>query len=1147
MDERYKELSVEEKIEILVGDAEWQEKAAEFRISNYKTLRGDEANAEFLKGVYPPSEALADSWNYSLIEEVAYDIASEAKKNGVGTIIAPTIKPVNTPYAVGLSEDFKFITEVVSAYCKGVKKAGLSAVVEGMTFPPERALTGDKETDERTFAAYLKPLKYLSERKLIDGVILNDYSEAARVRGEVGNLLLYCDKAAGKDVVKCINENIRCLNGDRFYALNAYKKFVAMKENVKNGSATAEILRNQCENGELLSDESIEAAIEKHLSTTGRVINAEVSTDEKQRAERALKVAEETIVMLKNTDGVLPLTGVSSVAMVGNIASLKGLEEALEKMKISVYSCDGYDPDSEEITRLTDDDKNEIKKRNAVIFVADEKRKGGKSTKLPANRLAVIEELSRLKKKAVAIVLGNKGFDLSPLWEYKGLFVHRGVGERSGEALANILKGKISPSGRTSIGYSRDADEREELRRRCSNSAGTKEGVFFGYKYEDLSDLKSEYPFGSGIGYALTEILPDTNQTSGYLNAMLFNKGNMPTYEVLQIYVGKKNSDIVRPVKEFVYSVKVPIKSKSGARVKMPLFAEDIAVKTKGKYAVENGMYYVYVCKSSGEVIARKETYFTGQSVERTDKKRSDFVSARSNIVSKGFVIGEGESLVKNSKKLSLIAKTTFVAVMLFDAAILLLIKLGAISLGSGGILSALIIASLVISHIIAFSVIAVAISVKKKDALAEKLLEEIKRESFKDAEKVSGDDTDKLFKAQFTEEEAETEEENTFADKVTEFDKKLRMTEVAASLRVYSAERGIAVDMNEARTIISSLASSRFIYSYDLGETNAKLWANIARYFGGGLKVVSSEDNAERLLDEIQNFVSDDEDLIKIVFLDNLSTETVKKARYILSPYFNSPENVGKVFCSEEGRSDTYKVNPRLWVVASFKDETEFSSLPEDFLSGGVYLKTNARETAEEIEKTEIKPIGYYQFSTMVNNARDRYPADEGKYKEIDKYESRLSEFGFSLGNKNWQTIEKFVGTFLAADGEQDAAIDYLIASVILPRSKDALIAGGEENFALAAIDECFGKENVPESTKSVKFFAVKPRETVAEDKSDEEEAAEETENGKETENGENAEAENTEETEAEKEVAATEDDEKPAVETAEKETETAEEAKNN
>ena len=67
-------------------------------------------------------------------------------------------------------------------------------------------------------------------------------------------------------------------------------------------------------------------------------------------------------------------------------------------MKISVYSCDGYDPDSEEITRLTDDDKNEIKKRNAVIFVADEKRKSGKSTKLPANRLAVIEELSRLKK-----------------------------------------------------------------------------------------------------------------------------------------------------------------------------------------------------------------------------------------------------------------------------------------------------------------------------------------------------------------------------------------------------------------------------------------------------------------------------------------------------------------------------------------------------------------------------------------------------------------------------------------------------------------------------------------------------------------------------------------------------------------------------
>ena len=1138
MDERYKQLSVEEKIEILINDAEWQKKATEFRINNCKTVRGDDANVEFLKGVYPPSEALADSWNYSLIEGVAYDIALEARKNGVGTIIVPAIRPVNTPFADGISEDFRFIAEVVSAYSKGVKKAGLSAVIEGITFPPERALSGDKETDERIFADYLKPLKCPSNRNLVDGVILNDYSEAARVRAEVGkNVLLYCDKAAGKDVVKCLNENIRCLNGDRFYALNAHKKFVAMKENVKNGSASAEILRNQCENGELLSDEYIDAAIEKHLSALNRSLDFVVATNEKKRAETALRAAEESIVMLKNADGVLPLTGVSSVAIVGNLARLKGLKESLEKMKIDVYQTYGYNPATEDVANLTERDRNEIKKRNAVIYVVDEKRKVGKTTKLPANRIVLAEELPRLKKKAIAIALGERGVDVSPFGEYKGLFVLRGEGKRSGEAFANILRGKTSPSGRVSRSYSCDTDERERLRRRCSVAAGTKEGVFFGYKYDDLSNLKAEYPFGCGLGYTNVVISPDTNQASGYLSATIYNKGGIPTYEVLQIYVGKKGSNIVRPVKEFVCSVKIPIKPKSGARVKIPIFAEDLAVKSKGKYILENGLYYLFVCKSSGEVIARKETYFTGQSVDRTDKNRSDFVSARSNIVSKGFVIGEGESLVKNSKKLSLIAKTTFVAVMLFDAAILLLIKLGAISLGSGGFLSALIIAALVISHFIAFSVIAVAMSVKKKDALAEKLLEEIKKESFKDAEKVSGDDADKLFKAQFADEEEETEEENAFTDKVTEFDKKLRMSDVVSSLRVYLSEWGIATDMNDARTIISSLASSRFIYSYDFDETNEKLWKNVAGFFGGGFKEINAADNpnvaAETTIREIQDFISGDDDAIKIVFIDSIPNEIVTKTRNILSPYFSSPENVGKVSYSEDGRGNSYKVNPRLWVVVSFKDENEFSSLPEDFLSGGVYLKTNVKETVEESEKTEMKSVGYYQFTTMATNARDRFPADESRYKEIDKFESRLSEFGFSLGNKNWQTMEKFVGSFIAADGEQDAAIDYLIADVILPRAKEALIKGGEEKFALAVLDECFGKENVPESVKGLKFFAVKPREKEVDESKSVDEKGEERKDAKTAEIKEYA----------NKEVAEKSAEEK----TAEKKTESADGSKNN
>lgn len=89
------------------------------------------------------------------------------------------------------------------------------------------------------------------------------------------------------------------------------------------------------------------------------------------------------------------------------------------------------------------------------------------------------------------------------------------------------------------------------------------------------------------------------------INLTIKNTGNMPGSEVVQVYVGKKNSKYLRPIKELKAFDKIFIEPNESKNVQINLNRKNFEIFDikNDDYVVENGEYQIYICKNSNEII----------------------------------------------------------------------------------------------------------------------------------------------------------------------------------------------------------------------------------------------------------------------------------------------------------------------------------------------------------------------------------------------------------------------------------------------------------------------------------------------------------------------------------------------------------------
>lgn len=238
-----------------------------------------------------------------------------------------------------------------------------------------------------------------------------------------------------------------------------------------------------------------------------------------------------------------------------------------------------------------------------------------RSFQIPSGQRDLINKITSIHDKVAVVLNAGGGVDFSGWSEDAGAVLMAWYpGQEGGKAVAEIVTGVISPSGKLPVTiekkwednpvYDSYYDNRNVPHKRVEY----KEGIFVGYRGYDRNEVEPLYPFGFGMSY--------TSFVYGALNVTksgpeeftveleVRNTGKMDAWETVQVYVGDVESSVVRPVKELKGYEKVYIKKGKTAKVTLTLGRDAFEfydVKTQ-KFIYEPGEFVISVGPSSADL-----------------------------------------------------------------------------------------------------------------------------------------------------------------------------------------------------------------------------------------------------------------------------------------------------------------------------------------------------------------------------------------------------------------------------------------------------------------------------------------------------------------------------------------------------------------
>jgi beta-glucosidase len=335
---------------------------------------------------------------------------------------------------------------------------------------------------------------------------------------------------------------------------------------------------------------------------------AEVDLDPPASRAVALELARRSVVLLAN-DGTLPLRTGTRVAVVGPRADTPeamvgcysfprhvllhypGLELGVDIPTVREALAESY-----EVTHAlgcpvlggTDEDIAEAAARAAqaevcVAVLGDEAGLFGNGTsgegcdvsdlRLPGRQEELLEALLATGTPVVVVLLVGRPYDLSRQADrLAGLVCGFFPGEEGGRALAEVLSGRVNPSGRLPVGFPGAGSSQPASY--LAAALGQRSDV-------TVVDPTPLFPFGHGLSYAYAtwesvSTSADTWATDGALEleVRLANEADRPVSEIVQVYLHDPAASVVRPVQQLVAAARVDLAPGERRRARFVLHAD---------------------------------------------------------------------------------------------------------------------------------------------------------------------------------------------------------------------------------------------------------------------------------------------------------------------------------------------------------------------------------------------------------------------------------------------------------------------------------------------------------------------------------------------------------------------------------------------
>ncbi|MBS1496427.1 MAG: glycoside hydrolase family 3 C-terminal domain-containing protein [Bacteroidetes bacterium] len=265
------------------------------------------------------------------------------------------------------------------------------------------------------------------------------------------------------------------------------------------------------------------------------------------------------------------------------------------------------------------------KNADAVIIAAgfDHETEGegrDRTFELPGNQALMIDTIARQNPRSIVVLNAGGNVNMQGwLPKIKALLYAWYPGQEGGTAIAEILFGKINPSGKLPASFEKKWEDNPVYNNYYDNNndkhVAYKEGLFYGYRYFDTSTIKPQFAFGFGLSYTKFTysnlIIKKLKGPSAkvLVSFTIKNTGSRDGSEVAQVYVHQDSCTSIRPVKELKGFTKVFLK-KGEARVLTVSLNEDAFSYYKTgekKFGYDKGRFNIEVGAASNDIRLQKK------------------------------------------------------------------------------------------------------------------------------------------------------------------------------------------------------------------------------------------------------------------------------------------------------------------------------------------------------------------------------------------------------------------------------------------------------------------------------------------------------------------------------------------------------------
>jgi len=620
-------------------------------------------------GTYlPVGIALASTWNKALGLAYGKVLGSEAKYRGKNIILGPGINIMRTPLNGRnfeyLSEDPYLISQMVVGYIKGVQSEGVAACVKHFAANNQEVDRNrvDVQMDERTLREiYLPGFKAAITEAGANSIMgaynkfrgqyatHNEYLMNTILKGEWNfKGAVISDWGAVHNTMEALTNGTDIEMGTDIGTLAKfpYPKFYL------GDTVVALVKRGDVK--EAVIDDKVRRILRVMFASSAFTKTGAGEYGSEQHIATAKKVAQESIVLLKNENSILPLPssakkiaviGANAIrpnAMGGGSSQVKPLYEVtpLQGLKniapnVSFQFVQGYNIDRKALptAAMIQEAVEAAKNADAAIVVGgwthgydynkwsdnayDAEDTDKPDMNMPFGQDALIKAVIQANPNTIVVLVGGGPIDMTE-WvdDAKGILSMWYNGMEGGNALAEVIFGKINPSGKLTVTFPKKladapAHKLGEFPGK-DNIAVYKEGIFVGYRYFDTYKIAPQFAFGHGLSYTNFSYtnLKIAKNASGEIIAgfTLTNTGKVAGAEIAQLYIQKPNSGITRADKELKGFEKVFLQPGQSKTISIALAQNAFQYYDENKkaWATEKGLYNILIGSSSANILLNK-------------------------------------------------------------------------------------------------------------------------------------------------------------------------------------------------------------------------------------------------------------------------------------------------------------------------------------------------------------------------------------------------------------------------------------------------------------------------------------------------------------------------------------------------------------